>query len=123
MEVVKEYTYNKNGKPVTIKRKYTIKGDRITKQNELDEYFKNHAEEIRNGKKLTDVVTDYNNTHELQVSYSMFYQKYKNCFGFRKNHNKAKVIEPEPSNTSESNSPETLQKPSKSSENSEEEEV
>lgn len=84
--VTKEYKYNKNGKTVVVKRKYTVKGDRIIKNSELDNYFKDNVDVLTGKKKLKDIVEEYNNTHSSHVSYSMFYQKYKNVFGFRKNH-------------------------------------
>ena len=84
--VTREYKYIKNGKTVVVKRKYTIKGDRIIKNSELDNYFKDNVEVLTSKKKLKDIVEEYNNTHSSHVSYSMFYQKYKNVFGFRKNH-------------------------------------
>ena len=87
MEVFKEYEYVKNGKTIRIKRKYEVKGTRAIKQKELNEYFKNNADEIRSGKKLKEVLADYNNTHENKISYSMLYTKYKSLFGSLKKHN------------------------------------
>ena len=86
MEVYKEYEYVKNGKTIRIKRKYEIKGIRAIKQNELDEYFKNNAENMRQHRKLKDVLTDYNNSHDNKISYSMLYTKYKTLFGKCKKH-------------------------------------
>lgn len=84
--VTREYKYNKNGKTVVVKRKYTVTGDRIIKNSELDNYFKDNVEVLTSKKKLKDIVEEYNKTHSPHVSYSMFYRKYKNVFGFRKNH-------------------------------------
>lgn len=93
--IKREYKYNKNGKTVTIKREYTVKGDRKIKSSELDKYFKDNIEILTGNKKLKDIVEEYNNNHSSHVSYSMFYQKYKNVFGFRKNHKNKPEIKPE----------------------------
>ena len=90
MEVYKEYEYVKDGKTVLIKRKYNIKGINSIKQNELNEYFKNNADDIRSNKKIREVLNDYNNTHKNKISYSMLYNKYKSLFGMRKNNIQSK---------------------------------
>ena len=59
--ITKEYIYNKNGKNVIVRRKYTVKGDRKTKHTELDDYFKYNIDELKSKKKLKDIVEDYNN--------------------------------------------------------------
>ena len=82
--VEKCYTCNKNGKEYTIKRRYTVRADRIVKNDELDEYFKNNADTLKSNKKLKDIVDEYNNNHS-KVSYAKFYLKYKSIFGYRKN--------------------------------------
>ena len=88
MEVKKEYEYIKNGKKVCIRRTYTVKGVRSIKQNELDEYFKNNAEIIKSSKNLNNVLSDYNDNHDIKISFSMLYQKYKGVLGTRKNQHK-----------------------------------
>jgi hypothetical protein len=84
MEIQKEYEYLKDGRKVVIRRKYKINGVRDAKRDELDTYFKNNTEAIRNSKKLKDALTAYNDSHNNKISYSMFYQKYKSIFGLRK---------------------------------------
>ena len=84
MEVKKEYEYMKDGRKVCIRRSYKVKGLRTTKKEELDEYFKNNAESIKASKKIDDILTDYNNSHDNKISFSMMYQKYKAIFGTRK---------------------------------------
>ena len=85
--VERHYTYkSKAGKPYTVKRRYFVKHDRQIKNNELDEYFKYHLDELQNKKnKLKDIVDEYNSNH-LKISYAKFYLKYKEIFGYRKNH-------------------------------------
>ena len=83
--VERKYSYKtKNGKDYIVKRKYTVKADRIVKNNELDEYFKYHIDELTSKKKLKDIVDEYNSNHS-KVSYAKFYLKYKAVFGYRKN--------------------------------------
>ena len=83
--VERKYTYKtKNGKDYIVKRKYTVKADRIVKNNELDEYFKYHIDELTSKKMLKDIVDEYNSNHS-KVSYAKFYLKYKAVFGYRKN--------------------------------------
>ena len=83
--VQKEYNYLRNGRKVVIRRQYKVNGMRNLKNEELDEYFKNNIEHIQNSK-LNDVLDEYNDSHENQISYSLLYQKYKTLFGYRKNH-------------------------------------
>ena len=83
--VERQYTYKtKNGKDYIVKRKYFVKADRAVKNNELDEYFKYHIDELKSKKKLKDIVDEYNSNHS-KVSYAKFYLKYKAVFGYRKN--------------------------------------
>ena len=88
MEVRKEYEYMKDGKKVCIRRTYIVKGVRSTKKSELDEYFKNNAEIIKSSKNLNNILSDYNDNHDIKISFSMLYQKYKGVFGTRKNQHK-----------------------------------
>lgn len=84
--VERQYTYIEKGKPHTVKRRYFVKHDRDIKNSELDEYFKYHLDELQNKKnKLKDIVDEYNKNH-LKISYAKFYMKYKEIFGYRKNH-------------------------------------
>ena len=84
--VERQYTYIEKGKPHTVKRRYFVKHDREIKNNELDEYFKYHLDELQNkNNKLKDIVDEYNKNH-LKISYAKFYMKYKEIFGYRKNH-------------------------------------
>ena len=106
--VTKEYKYVKNGKSFVVKRKYAVKGDRVIKNNELDNYFKDNVDKLSSKKmKLKDIVEDYNNNHDSKVSYSMFYQKYKNVFGFRKNHKNKTENKSEPESVEQENKQES----------------
>ena len=105
-EVMKEYEYtNKNGKSVSIKRKYTIDGaSNKRKQKELDEFFAKNADRFTDNVKIKALLNEYNESHEIKISYSMFYTKYRKLFGTkRERRNKAddktkvddKIEEPE----------------------------
>ena len=84
-EILKEYEYtNKDGKSVKIKRKYTIEGSSKRKQKELDEFFSNNADRINTNTKIKALLDEYNDSHEMKISYSMFYTKYKKVFGTKR---------------------------------------
>ena len=83
--IEKQYVYEKNGKRITIKRKYVNKQNRTLKNNELDEFFKNNAEDLKSRIPLQTILDAYNNNH-APVSYAKFYSKFKTVFGYRKNH-------------------------------------
>ena len=91
-EVMKEYEYkNKNGKSVNIKRKYTIDGaSNKRKQKELDEFFAKNADRFTDDVKIKALLNEYNDSHDVKISYSMFYTKYRKLFGTkRERRNKA----------------------------------
>ena len=76
----KVYTYERNGKTISIKRKWTNIGEKQLKQQELNDYFKNIAE-LDNTKSIQTLFKEYNNNHEHKISYSMFYKRYAEHFG------------------------------------------
>ena len=83
--IEKQYVYEKNGRRITIKRKYVNKQNRSFKNNELDEFFKNNTEELKSRSRTLQTILDaYNNNH-APVSYAKFYSKFKTVFGYRKN--------------------------------------
>ena len=93
-EVMKEYEYkNKNGKSVNIKRKYTIDGaSNKRKQKELDEFFAKNADRFTDDVKIKALLNEYNDSHDVKISYSMFYTKYRKLFGTkRERRNKTEV--------------------------------
>ena len=104
-EVMKEYEYkNKNGKSVNIKRKYTIDGaSNKRKQRELDEFFAKNADRFTDNVKIKALLNEYNESHDVKISYSMFYTKYRKLFGTKRerrnktNDNKEEEIEAESS--------------------------
>ena len=79
----KVYKYEKNGKTITVRRKWTNYGDKQLKQEALAEYFAN-IDEIDRTKTIQTLYKEYNNNHDLKISYSMFYKKYAEHFGPRR---------------------------------------
>ena len=76
----KVYKYERNGKTISVRRKWTNFGDKQLKQQALAEYFANNAD-IDRTKSIQTLFQEYNNNHELKISYSMFYKKYAEHFG------------------------------------------
>ena len=54
----KVYTYERNGKTISIKRKWTNFGEKQLKQQELNDYFKNIAE-LDNTKSIQALFKEY----------------------------------------------------------------
>ena len=79
----KVYKYERNGKTISVRRKWTNFGDKQLKQEALAEYFANNAD-IDRTKSIQTLFQEYNNNHELKISYSMFYKKYAEHFGPRR---------------------------------------
>ena len=76
----KTYTYERNGKKINVKRHWTNTGVRQTKQQELNNYF-NNITDLDQSKSVKLLFDEYNDNHELKISYSMFYKKYAEHFG------------------------------------------
>lgn len=87
VEIQREYTYNRNGKDVKIKRKWTTNQDKLSKKQAVDKYFADNIDEIRQAKNIKKVYKDYNeNNTDNNVSYNMIYTRYIKIFGPRYNH-------------------------------------
>ena len=83
--ISKQYEYERNGHKLIIKRNYTIKGVIAAKQKELDDYFKEHDEELKtNTKSLQKLYNEHKQNWINNISFSMFYQKYKSIYGLRR---------------------------------------
>ena len=75
MNQYKEYTYIRNGKPVVVTRSYSIVGLNQLKHQELEDYFINNPN-IDSRLPIKSLFKDYNDAHNLKISYSMF----QRCF-------------------------------------------
>ena len=78
--MVKTYTYNRNGKTITVKRKWKVDGDKFAKRQQLDQWFENEAN-IDPQKSSVVSWMDYRNHHDLDISYEMFYKEYVQKYG------------------------------------------
>ena len=74
------YAYERNGKTITVKRKWKVQGDKFAKRQQLDQWFENESN-IDPKKSIIDSWMDYNYNHDLDVSYEMFYKKYVQKYG------------------------------------------
>ena len=74
-EVTKIYKYNRNGKKLTVKRRYINKGENKAKKFGIQDYFDFDYKKSLNIKENYEI---FNKVAEFPVSYSMFYKHYKN---------------------------------------------
>ena len=82
IEIQREYTYNKNGKSIKIKRKWTTTADNLAKQQAVNKYFEDNIDAIKQAKNIKKVYEDYNaNNSDNKVSYNMIYNRYIRLFG------------------------------------------
>lgn len=82
---LKKYEYERNGKKLIIKRKYINKGLIAAKQKEINDYFKEHDEELKTKtKSLQKIYNEHKQNWINNISFSMFYQKYKSIYGLRR---------------------------------------
>ena len=86
IEIQREYTYNKNGKSIKIKRKWTTTADNLAKQQAVNKYFEDNIDAIKQAKNIKKVYEDYNaNNSDNKVSYNMIYNRYIRLFDSKKN--------------------------------------
>jgi len=73
----KTYTYDVNGKSKVIKRTWTNKGVNAAKREQLAQFFNEHEDELKAcDKSIKTLYNEYNDKHDLKVSYSMFYKHF-----------------------------------------------
>ena len=87
MEETKERTYTyttDSGKTRTITRRWKVKQEILAKRKELNDYFDQNADKIKNMKNITAVFNDYNNSHENKISYNLLYKKYISIYDSKK---------------------------------------
>ena len=73
-EIIKIYTYNRNGRKQTVKRVYKIKGEKKAKRVHLEYYFEH---DYNNNLLVKENYRAYNATAVYPISYSMFFTTYK----------------------------------------------
>ena len=81
--VEKEYNYIINGKPVIIRRKWTVQTEPKIRNDELDQYIKEHEGDIKNAKSLRIKYEQYNNEHETKIKYDKLYSRCVKAIGHR----------------------------------------
>ena len=93
----KTYTYiGKNGKEKRIHREWKVSTAKQQRNKELNDYFDNNMERIQGMKNIKQVMRDYNDSHESQVSYNIIYKKYNSIFNTRKTRAKKVTQDEEP---------------------------
>ena len=98
----KTYTYiGKNGKEKRIHREWKVSTAKQQRNKELNDYFDNNMERIQGMKNIKQVMRDYNDSHESQVSYNIIYKKYNSIFNTRKTRAKKVTQDEEPATIDE----------------------
>ena len=81
----KTYIYKtKSGREKKIHRAWKVSTAKKQRSQEINDYFANNEERIRGMKNIKQVMRDYNDSHETQVSYNIIYKKYNSIFNTRK---------------------------------------
>ena len=71
----KTYVYNEDGKVKKIKRTWINKGHNAAKREQLTQFFNEHEDELKAcNKSIKSLFNEYNDKHDLKISYSMFYK-------------------------------------------------
>ena len=84
-EVEKVYTYMRNGKEVTVRRRWTKSNKASPKHEAVKSYFDNNMESIRSAKNIRAVYNDFiAQNPETKCSYSTLYAYYQSVFNTRK---------------------------------------
>ena len=92
----KTYTYiGKNGKEKHIHREWKVSTAKQQRNKELNDYFDKGMKNIK------QVMRDYNDSHESQVSYNIIYKKYNSIFNTRKTRAKKVTQDEEPATIDE----------------------
>lgn len=93
----KTYTYiGKNGKEKRIYREWKVSSAKQQRTKEVNDYFDTNLERIQGMKNIKQVMRDYNDSHETQVSYNIIYKKYNSIFNTRKTRAKHATQDEEP---------------------------
>ena len=83
--IEKVYTYMRNGKEVTVKRKWTKSNKVSPKHEAAKSYFDSNMDSIRSAKNIRAVYNDFvSQNPETKCSYSTLYAYYQSVFNTRK---------------------------------------
>ena len=89
--VEKTYTYERNGKTVTVHRKWKRGMRKAPKLNAIKSYFDDHMDEIKETKRIKKVFDNFCEEYpDVNCSYSTLYGYYQKVFSTRKPRNAQK---------------------------------
>ena len=84
-QVEKVYTYTRNGKEITVRRRWTQSNKVNPKQQAVKEYFDNNMDDIRAARKIRAVYNDFvEKNPDNKCSYSTLYDYYQSVFNIKK---------------------------------------
>ena len=88
------YTYMRNGKEVTVRRRWTKNNKASPKHTAVKSYFDNNMDSIRSARNIRVVYNDFiAQNPEVRCSYSTLYAYYQSVFNTRRSRT---APEPEP---------------------------
>ena len=83
--IEKVYTYMRNGKEITVRRKWTKSNKASPKHSAVKSYFDNNMDSIRLARNIRAVYNDFiEQNPEIKCSYSTLYAYYQSVFNTRK---------------------------------------
>ena len=83
--IEKVYTYLRNGKEITVRRRWTKSNRTSPKHAAVKSYFDNNMDSIRLAKNIRAVYNDFATQNpEAKCSYSTVYAYYQSVFNTRK---------------------------------------
>ena len=83
--IEKVYTYLRNGKEITVRRRWTKSNKTSPKHAAVKSYFDNNMDNIRLAKNIRAVYNDFATQNpEAKCSYSTVYAYYQSVFNTRK---------------------------------------
>ena len=95
--VEKVYTYMRNGKEVTVRRRWTKTNKTSPKHEAVKSYFDNNMDFITKARNIRAIYKDFvGQNPDIKCSYSTLYAYYQSVFNTRKTRRSETETEPEP---------------------------
>ena len=95
--VEKVYTYMRNGKEVTVRRRWTKTNKTNPKHEAVKSYFDNNMDSISKARNIRAVYKDFvEQNPDIKCSYSTLYAYYQSVFNTRKTRRSEPETETEP---------------------------
>ena len=83
--IEKVYTYTRNGKEITVRRRWTKSNKVSPKHEAVKEYFDNNIDNIRAARNIRAVYNDFvEKNPDNKCSYSTLYAYYQSVFNTKK---------------------------------------